>query len=220
MALLITYPQCTRFLSACHIKATKSVWIYPPRDDFTGECLKDTKYLEFIRLLQHRGFEIALHGVGSGEFTRNEIIKGINTFNQLIGHYPYLRANHGRNYDSIYWGYKRFVPPLSWIYRLYQKQAYLGDDINSDYYWGDLSKKHIKYMRNRVFQGINTGMYDARMPYRERSKAGCSNFWFSSSDGHTVQEFNNLICRKNIDKLERKNGFTMSLYTFCIGLCG
>jgi len=204
-------------LSACHIKATKSVWIYPPRDHFAGECLEGNRYLDFIRLLQHRGFEIALHGVGSGEFCRDEIIKAINRFYELIGHYPYLHTNHARNYDSIYWGNKRFVPPLSWIYRLYQKQAYLGDDIDSDYYWGDLSKKHIEYMRNRVFRGINTGRYDPWMPYRERAKEGCSNYWFSSSDGHTVKEFTDLISKKNIDRLETESGFSIVYTHFASG---
>ncbi len=205
------------FLFEHHIRATKSVWVYPPRDQFRGGCLKDKEYLSFIRLLQRRGFEIALHGVGSGEFTRDDIIRGINLFHQLIGHYPYIHTNHARNRDSIYWGSKRFVPPLSWVYKLYQKQSYLGDDSNADCYWGDISKAHIKYIRNRTFSGLNTGKYNLEMPYRQRSKALCSNYWFSSSDGHTIEEFNNLISKRNIDKLEDESGFSIVYTHFASG---
>jgi hypothetical protein len=49
------------------------------------------------------------------------------------------------------------------------------------------------------------------MPYREENKK-YSNYWFSSSDGHTVEEFNNLLTEKNIDKLIRRNGLCI-VYT-------
>ncbi len=204
-------------LLKCNIKTTKSVWVYPPRDNFTGRCISEEDYLSFVKFLQKNSFEIALHSVGSGFFSRNEIIEGFEKFKQLLGSYPYIHVNHSRNPDSIYWGYKRFVPPLSWIYNLRQKQAFTGDDINSDSFWGDLSKKHIKYIRNRVFNEVNTGKYDTKMPYTEKSKSLCSNFWFSSSDGHTVEEFNNLITKKNLDKLEKENGFCIVYTHFASG---
>ncbi|NMA72702.1 MAG: hypothetical protein GX963_00760 [Bacteroidales bacterium] len=62
------------------IKTTKTVWVYPSRDKFKGGSLLDNNYLEFIKQLEQRGFEIALHNVGSGSFTKKEIEKGLELF--------------------------------------------------------------------------------------------------------------------------------------------
>jgi len=206
-----------QFLSSCDIKTTKSVWVYSSRDFFTGKCLEDPEYLEYVRTLQNDGFEIASHGVGSGQFTRQEIVDGVEKFKQLLGFYPYIHANHARNSDLIYWGHKRFTFPMKWLYRLVQKRSYYGDLEGSDYFWGDIAKKHIKYMRNRTFRGINTGKYDQIMPYIEPAKIKCANYWFSSSDGHTVEEFNDLTTKENLDKLEQESGFCIVYTHFASG---
>jgi len=204
-------------LAECGLRTTKSVWTYPPRDFFTGGCLEDSDYLNYVRVLQKSGFEIASHGVGSGKFSRQEIIDGIEKFNQLLGFYPYLYANHARNSDLIYWGHKRFTYPMNWLYHLVQKRTYHGDEEGSEYFWGDLCKKHIKYIRNRTFQEVNTGKCDQVMPYIERTKTEYANFWFSSSDGHTIAEFNELIRPENIDRLEQENGFCIVYTHFASG---
>ncbi len=95
-------------------------------------------------------------------------------------------------------------------------RRFYGDEIESDYFWGDLSKKHIKYIRNRVFNGINTLNYDPKMPFKEKNKK-YSNYWFSSSDGHTVEEFNNLINKKNIGNLIKQNGLCIVYTHFAKG---
>ena len=64
-------------LTECGLRTTKTVRVYPPRDTFRGQSLEDASYLAFVRALQRRGFEIALHGVGSGAFTREEIRRGL-----------------------------------------------------------------------------------------------------------------------------------------------
>jgi len=61
-----------QLLGNCGIYTTKTVWVYPSRDAFTGHSLADAEYLNFIRGLSADGFEIALHGVGSGHFGRNQ----------------------------------------------------------------------------------------------------------------------------------------------------
>ncbi len=40
------------------------------------------------------------------------------------------------------------------------------------------------------------------MLYIDRTKEKYGNYWFCSSDDHTVKEFNNLLGKDNIDKLE------------------
>lgn len=190
------------------MRTTKTVWVYPPRDKFTGQSLTDEEYLVFVQYLKDRGFEIALHGVGSGSFSREEIISGLDYFKDSMGDYPYIQINHAENPHNIYWGYDRYVFPLRGLIRLmYQnKKRFYGDDIDSEYFWGDLCKRYIKYTRNHCFNGINTLRYDPLMPGRIHHKLSCSNYWFSSSDGHTIQEFFDLIAPANIEKLERENG--------------
>lgn len=44
------------------------------------------------------------------------------------------------------------------------------------------------------------------MPYMDKSKQDYSNYWFSSSDGHTIEEFNHLLSKESIDQLEAEGG--------------
>jgi hypothetical protein len=52
-----------RLLQECGMRTTKTVWVYPSRDRFTGDCLQDSDYLSFVKQLKADGFEIGLHGV-------------------------------------------------------------------------------------------------------------------------------------------------------------
>ncbi|MFX1521495.1 MAG: hypothetical protein ACFFCD_16420 [Promethearchaeota archaeon] len=207
-----------RLLKKCNILTTKTVWVFPPRDTYTGSSLEDKNYLEFVTELMKDGFEIALHNVGSGKYTRDEIKEGIERFNELLGFYPHIQINHASNPDNIYWGYKRFAAPLSWVFKWFKsRRKFFGENPNSKYFWGDLAKTHIKYIRNRVFNSINTYKYDPYMPYKVRSKDKYSNYWFSSSDGHTVHEFNNLIEEENVNSLEREGGCCIVYTHFASG---
>jgi len=197
------------------MRTTKTVWVNPSRDDYTGGCLLDDDYLNFVKDLIAKGFEIQSHSVGSGKFTREEIISGYEKFKELLGYYPKIHINHGRNPDNIYWGEHRFAPPLSWFIRLLKGPSiFSGEEKESSYFWGDWCKKHVKYIRGIVFNGICTNSYDKKMPYRVKSKDKYSNYWFSSSDGHTLNEFTHLISEKNIEKLEREGGFCIAYTHF------
>lgn len=201
------------YLTSKNIKTTKTVWIYPSRNTFTGQTVQDKDYLDFLLKIERKDFEIQLHNVGSGNFTRYEIMQGFDVFKEKFGRYPSLQVNHASNPDCIYWGYKRFGVLLRFIVKLIKPKTrrFYGDEIGSEYFWGDLSKEHIRFIRNRVFNGINTLHYDPHMPYREKNKK-YSNYWFSSSDGHTIIEFNNLTTKENVDKLIKKNGLCI-VYT-------
>lgn len=208
------------FLYSKGILATKTVWVYPSRDHFTGGSLLDRGYLEFILDLKDKGFEIGLHSVGSGVFKREEILRGINLFHEKLGFYPYIHINHGNNPDNIYWGYERYQWFLRNIFKLLygKRRKYYGADLDSSYFWGDICKEKVKYIRNYTFNDINTLKIDPLMPYIDRSKERFSNYWFSSSDGHTVKEFNFLIRKENIDRLENEGGacivYTHFAYNF------
>jgi len=197
---------------------TKTVWVYPSRDSYSGQSLQDADYVAFLKDIQNKGFDIQLHNVGSGNFLREEIKSGLEIFKQKMGYYPSMQINHASNKDNLYWGHKRFGTLLKWFYKRFisSRNIFFGDDPQSDYFWGTEAKKHIKYIRNRVFNGINTLKYDPNMPYQEPHKQ-YSNYWFSSSDGHTVEEFTALISQKNVDKLVREGGVCIVYTHFASG---
>jgi hypothetical protein len=211
------------------VLTTKSVWVYPPRGRFGGQSLMDDDYLSFILKLQAQGFEIALHGVGDGSFTRQEIIDGIEIFRQNIGAYPRIHTNHSQNPGNLYWTHERFAVPMSALYRVASgflrpgnatSSHSLGNQPSSTQFWGDIAKRHILYMRNLTFNDINTLACDPRMPYEVRRKNEYSNLWFSSSDGHTVAEMTDLLAPKNLDRLEEQGGACIVYTHFASGFVG
>lgn len=203
-----------------NFRTTKTVWSYPPRDDkYVGEALDNKRYLDFIRELKNRDFEIAFHNAGSGDFERDEIKSGLEKFKEVIGEYPKMHINHGDNKDTIYWGYKRYGFPLNLLFKLVYggRRSFFGEIKDSAYFWGDLCKQHIKYIRNHVFSGINTLKYDDNMPYKQKNKEAYSNYWFSSSDGENVELFSELISKNNVDELENENGCCIVYTHFAYG---
>ena len=155
-------------LHSCGIKTTKSVWVYRSRGFFKGSSLQDAEYLSFINELQDQGFEIGLHNVGDGIFTRQEIRDGLDLFKEKIGYYPRIHANHASNPDNLFWREKRFEWPISLMYKILsrRKAERGGESPISNYFWGDFAKQHIRYIRNLTFNGINTIASDPKMPYQ------------------------------------------------------
>jgi hypothetical protein len=216
-------------LNECRILTTKSVWVYPPRGWFGGQSLMDDDYLSFVLQLQSQGFELALHGVGDGAFTSREIMDGIEIYRQKIGEYPRIHTNHSQNPSNLYWWHERFAFPISAIYRAasvclkprsWSSSHNLGSDPNSTQFWGNIAKRHILYMRNLLFNEINTLACDPRMPYEIKRKNKYSNLWFSSTDGHTVDEMTDLLAPKNLDRLEEQGGACIVYTHFASGFVG
>lgn len=197
-------------------RTTKTVWVYPPRDHFKGQSLSEDDYVELILKLKEQGFGLALHGVGSGDFVRDEIKRGIEIFEKKLDLPASMHINHAQNSNNIYWGKKRFYPPVSWIMH-FAKSDFYGENPNSEYFWGDIFKEKVKFTRNLVFSEINTLRCDPLMPYREANKDRYSNYWFSSSDGHTVKEFNDLTSPKNIQSLREERGCSIIYTHFASG---
>lgn len=59
---------------------TKTVWMYPTRNNIPGTSIQNKAYLDYIKELKEKGFEIQLHNVGSGNFSRTEILTGLELF--------------------------------------------------------------------------------------------------------------------------------------------
>ena len=210
------------FLSQLGFRTTKSVWAEPPRGPSSGSCLRDEEYRAWVQALQADGFEIGFHGVGDGDFTREEILSGIEFFRETLGQYPRIHANHQSNAHNVYWWGHRFPSPFNHLYtlanRIRRRQRHPGGGHVEDtaIFWGDALKEHIQYIRNFTFNGVNTLSRDPKMPYR-RQDTPLANQWFSSSDGHTVEEFNALVSPRNIDRLQREGGVCIVYTHFASG---
>jgi len=189
---------------------TKTVWVYPPRDNVSrGDSLQVPEYLEFIRDIKDKGFEIGLHNVGSGAFTRDEILSGIEEFKDKLGEYPKIHVNHSYNPDSIYGGHKRFNFLFSQIVKKAYPQyagVFQGEDKRSPYFWGDKHKQVILFNRNHEIDDINTARFDRFMPYIDPTRSEYSNYWFSGTFAPNQWVFNRIVTPRNIQKLESERG--------------
>ena len=212
-----------RLLADLGFRTTKSVWVYPPRGSFVGECLLDEPYRDWVLGLEADGFEIGLHNVGDGEFSRAEILAGLDRFREVIGYYPRSHTNHVSNPDCIYWWDRRFDWPFNLVYRLAYRVRHgrrtpdAGNDPASSHFWGDACKQHIRYIRNLTFNAIDTLAHDPRMPYEVRSKQSYSNLWFSSSDGQRIEEMRDLLSDEHLDELETHGGACIVYTHFASG---
>lgn len=210
-------------LKELNLRTTKSVWVLPGRGRFKGQTLSDPVYLEWIKGLQEQGFEIALHNIGDGAFSRDEIIAGLEMFKTLIGHQPRIHTNHSGNPDNIYWLKDRFDWPYNVLYAIYCKlkkrphTSSLGSEPDSPYFWGDICKTNIDYMRNYTCRNLNTLRFNPSMPYLDSTKEAYANRWFSSSDGHTVEEFCDLLRPESLERLRAERGACIMYTHFASG---
>jgi len=198
------------------LRITKTVWVYPVRDVGVskGDSLQDIGYKEFVLDIKAKGFEIALHNVGSGDFTREEIISGLDEFKDVIGAYPTVHVNHSYNPDNIYCGNNRFSFPFNLIVKyLYPHyNRFFGDKRGSRYFWGDLHKMYVKYSRNYEIDNINTYKVNPYMPYKDKRYDEFSNYWYSSTFAPNQWMFKAVVSKNSIDQLEKEGGVCI-LYT-------
>ena len=194
-------------------RTTKTAWPLDcpegSRHFFAAETLQDKGYLEFVHKLVDDGFELAFHGATMESSDRGRTQRGLEFFKQEFGSYPKLFCNHGHNRESLYWGSKRFqsllLRQLVRFGRVGARDNYEGEKEGSPFFWGDLCKKHIKYVRNFTFDRLNLLDVNPDMPYR-LSTTPYVNYWFSTADAPDVRAFNRLLSRERIDELVEKGG--------------
>jgi hypothetical protein len=214
-----------RFLSDLGVRSTKTVWPLPavPGARCGGATLAQPAYLEFVRCLAAEGFEIALHNVRNHDAPRETVQLGLERFGECLGSYPRTHCNHDTNRENIYWGADRVSSGLrSKFYevatRFRWRHYYQGHSEPSPYFWGDLCKQHIRYVRNLVFNEINVEKLNPTLPYHDPAKPWV-NFWFSAGDGGDVERFCRLLSEDNQDRLEREEGVCIVYTHFGAGFC-
>jgi len=200
------------FISDLGMKTTKSVWPLPivQHASIQGESLDDPNYLGFVLELKNKGFEIGLHNVRNFDSTRETVRRGFDIFRERLGDYPRTHTNHAENRDNLYWGPERIsVPPLRLTFRVADvvraRPKSEGHNSGSTYFWGDVCRKHLSYVRSFSFREINLDRVNPTMPYHDPARPFV-NFWFTSSEGANVRTFCDTITEAEQDRLEEEGG--------------
>lgn len=204
-------PPVYRLLADLGVITTKSVWPLKGTGEplFEGSTCKDPEYLAWVRSLAAQGFEIAYHNATFHSSERPQAIAGLERFKELFGSYPCAHANHAGCMDSIHWGDNRVSGANRLAYNLLtrfrHRGRFRGTDTSSPYFWGDMCREHISYVRNFVFTDINTLNACPCMPYHDENRPFV-NHWFASSEGANCRLFCKTIAEKNQDRLEEQGG--------------
>ena len=170
-----------QYLDELNFKTTKSVWITEGNKQQEGQGItcSDKEYLNWLLELKSKGFEIGYHNTTYQSSFRKEIDKGLKLFVKIFKQNPKVMANHSDNEENIYWGSHRLSGVRKVIYniltRFRKNKIYKGDDESSKYFWGDLCKEYITYVRNFVFKDINTLKSCPFMPYQDLTKPYVTN---------------------------------------------
>ncbi len=212
------------FLGDLGFRTTKSVW--PLRAggtagaDDDGSTCEDPEYLEWVLGLQARGFEIGLHGVASRSSPRGETVRGVARFRELFGPEPVTYATHMGNAEGMYFGPARLSGVQRVLYSLYAARHYKGrirGHVEGDeYFWGDVCREHVKYVRNFVFPDINTLKACPVMPYHDPRRPHV-NYWYAASNGMLVDQFVATTAEANQDRLAAEGGACVMYTHFACG---
>jgi hypothetical protein len=195
------------------MRTTKTVWpVDCPEGSawyYEGATLADDAYRAFAHQLIERGFELTWHCATMESSTRERIERGLHVFCREFGFYPSIHANHGQNRENIYWGSRRYHNPLlrglAKLGARGRDGAFAGEVEGSPYFWGDLCRRHFRYVRGFTFHEINTLRADPALVYRLRSTPYV-NCWFSTSEAADAKEFTRLVTRQAIDRLRAEQG--------------
>ena len=210
-----------RLLSELGMRTTKSVWPLASVSEgkFGGCSLQDEAYRDFILDLRDAGFEVALHGMRNHHSSRALIEEGFAEFQRLIGHDARIYANHSSNRDNLYWGARRFrlLRPFYAVASFFSgKRGFEGHISGSEFFWGDLCRERLDYVRDFVFHEINLDCVNSTMPYHDNAKPFVK-YWFSSCDGADVDSFCELLSEPNQERLERERGVCIVYTHFACG---
>lgn len=195
------------------MRTTKTFWpcACPEGSEifFAGQTLEDAGYPEFLRQVAARGFELASHGATMEPSTRERTVAGLERFRDFTGHWPRSYANHAHNRENVYWGVDRVdFPPVRLFYALtngHDREWFQGHREGSPWWWGDLVRERVEYVRNLTYDEVNLLRINPSMPYHDPRRP-LVRWWFSASDAEDGAAFNQLLDEAAQDRLEAEGG--------------
>ena len=204
-----------RLLERLGMRTTKTVWpLACPEGsaNFSGsETLENPEYRRFVLDLQRLGFEIASHGATMESSERDRTLRGLERMRAKFDDYPVVHANHANNRENLYWGASRVDDPfVRAVYRLaaHIPDAFEGHVEGTAYWWGDLAKARIRYVRNLTFSKLDVARINPTIPYLDPARP-VVNWWFSAADAENCAAFNRLLRPAAQERLERDGGIAI-----------
>jgi hypothetical protein len=206
-------------------RTTKSVWPLhgEGRPKVGGTTCEDLAYRQWAQMLQHEGFEIALHNVTFHTSPREQTILGLDRFQELFGQDPSIHTNHTGCRESIYWTSDRLSGVNKSVYNLLNhlnrfktREQSEGHVEASPLFWGDICRERIKYVRNFVHSDANTLACCPEMPYHDANRPYVK-YWFASTEGCDVETYVRALSDRQLDKLEREGGACIMYTHFAAG---
>ena len=204
------------------MRTTKSVW--PIKGAETPVCggatCEDPEYLRWLKQLQRDGFEIGYHMATYHTSVRGQTKRGLDRFAELFGGPPKTLANHSACCENIYWGDARISGARRLAYnaltRFRHYRRFRGHMNGDPLYWADLCRERVTYVRNFVFDDINTLAACPMMPYHDPQKPEV-NYWYASSEGPEIESFVRCISEANQGRLEAEGGACIMYTHFACG---
>ena len=195
------------------LRTTKTAWPLDcpegSRNFFAADTLQNKAYRDFVHELVDAGFELAFHGATMESSRRDRTIQGLEFIREEFGRYPRLFCNHGYNAENLYWGDQRYrAAPFRLLSRLVASEGrgrFHGEQEGSEFFWGDVCRDVIQYVRNFTFERLDLLEVDPHMPYRLASTPYV-NYWFSTADAPDVLAFNRLLSPERLARLDMAGG--------------
>jgi hypothetical protein len=191
------------------MRTTKSVWVFGKESRGGGMTCQNPEYLKWVLSLQRKGFEVGLHNVGPSTSNRGETDRGLKSFRELFGDQRIVHSNHSGCLENIYWGSARLSGWRKKIYNLVtrgkRRTISWGHIEGNPLFWGDLCQKWVQYVRNFVFDSLNTLVKCPEIPYHDPTKPYV-NFWFASTDGSSLRTFVKNFSFSKVDRLVHEGG--------------
>lgn len=192
-------------------RTTKAIWPIggrQPRVDW-GDTCANPDYLAWVLELRGKGFEIGYHNATYHTSDRDDTARGLDEFARHFGRFPLAAANHYACKEAIYWGDSRLTGVNRFVYNALTRWKNRGQSFGHvpghQYFWGDLCRERIRYVRNFVFAEINTLSACPFMPYHDPQRPFVP-YWFSAAEGSNVDTFIRRLSEPNQDRLEEEGG--------------
>jgi hypothetical protein len=204
------------YLKDLGFRTTKGVWPLAARREASdpGLTCGDPAYVRELLSLQAAGFEMGYHNATSHTSTREETLEGLLRFAELFGHKPKVMAHHYFCQENLYWGEGRVSGWRRAAYNLltrFRNRDSYGHLAGHPYYWGDLCREHITYVRSFVFPEINTLRSCNFFPYHDPDRPFV-NFWYAGTEAANRELCLKALTEEKQDRLEEEGGLCI-LYT-------
>ncbi|GBD86145.1 hypothetical protein BMS3Abin03_00054 [bacterium BMS3Abin03] len=206
------------FLLDRNFVTTKTVWPFKPSEPcgipatpestLRGITLQNPEYFTYCKMLSNKGFEICLHSASAGNNKRESMIKAFDILKEHFGSSDTFIC-HAKNAENIYWENKvTRLFPFNFLIKYQSKHKCFGEMENSEYFWGDICKEKVNWIRLFRTRDTNTLKRNPSMPYHDNQKPFV-NYWFSA----TKRRIFDCATSQALDRLKGENGLTV-LYQY------